>query len=93
MLEGLNTAYEIFANFLFQDKKLGGLGCNPKNKNSQFLLSLFASPKSNQKGAHEYQIRPDSSHEANRHWGRISRISHHSWTPTAPESFKHNLLI
>ena len=23
---------EFFANFLFQDKKLGGLGCNPKFK-------------------------------------------------------------
>ena len=29
---------EFFANFLFQDKKLGGLGCNPKNEQFNFCV-------------------------------------------------------
>jgi hypothetical protein len=54
------------------------------NYNHQFLLSLFvwandnstrpskinnSELKSNQKAHHECQIRPDSSHDANRPWG------------------------
>ncbi len=50
-----NNNYEL--------KSIAGLGCNPKNKINRFLWSLFASPKSNQKGAHECQIRPDSTHK------------------------------
>jgi hypothetical protein len=80
------------------------LGWQPQEKNQQFLLSLFIwvnvnstrpkannnnELKSNQKAHHECQIRPVYSHKANRPWGKNSRISLHSWTPTAPESFKH----
>jgi hypothetical protein len=103
---------EFFANFLFQDKKLGrfrsfGRGATPSSKDYYFL-SLFVwanvnstklkttnniELKSNQKAHHEYQIRPDSSLKASRPLGRISRISHHSWTLTTPESFKQNLLM
>jgi len=61
-----------------RQKVLPVWGGNPKNKINSFLLSLFVLAnvnstrpntinnnelKSNQKGDHEYQIRPDSSHK------------------------------
>jgi len=38
---------EFFANFLFQDKKLGGLGCNPKKTKKSVVFLFYYTDKIN----------------------------------------------